>query len=92
MIDCGCDPEFGMEIQRGCTDCLFALLFLLFFGTMLGTIIYSFIHGEPKALTRPYDFTGNICGVNETVKEYGKLYFTSIDTTYFKGISEEGMN
>lgn len=29
-------------------------------------------------MIKPYDFNKQICGVNETVKDYGKLYFTKL--------------
>ena len=54
------------------------IVFLAFIATMFGTAFYGIAQGDPKAMIKPYDFTKSICGVNDTVKDYGKLYFTRL--------------
>jgi len=33
-------------------------------------------------LLKPYDFLDRICGVDEGVEEYGKLYFSELERTW----------
>lgn len=76
VLDCGMNAETGINMERGCTDVLCVGLFLTFIATMFGVAIFGLVKGDPKAFIKPYDFTNSICGVNDTVKDYGKLYFT----------------
>jgi hypothetical protein len=76
--DSGLNAETGLNFERGCTDMICALVFLCFVATMLGTAFYGIVKGDPRAMVKPYDFTRSICGVNDTVKDYGKLYFTKL--------------
>ena len=78
VTDCGMNTETGINLDRGCTDMICVVLFLAFIATMFGTAFYGIAQGDPKAMIKPYDFTKSICGVNETVKDYGKLYFTKL--------------
>lgn len=49
---------------------------------MFGTAFYGLVKGHPKAMLAPYDFTNSLCGVNDTVAEYPKLYFTTLAPTW----------
>ena len=74
----GMTVETGLNRERGCTDPICVLLFLAFIAAMFGVAIYGYLQGDPKRLVAPYDFTNNICGVDEPVKDYPKLYFTKL--------------
>lgn len=76
------DRETGINLNRGCTDFFCVIFFLAFIAAMMGTAFYGLVKGHPKAMIAPYDFTNNLCGVNDTVKDYGKLYFTTLAPTW----------
>jgi len=80
--DHGMSTETGIQFNRGCTDFCCVIFFLVFVGCMFGVAIFGLIQGHPKAMMKPYDFTTEICGVNDTVKDYGKLYFTQLAPTW----------
>lgn len=82
VLECGMDKETGINFNRGCTDFICVIFFLVFVGCMFGTAIYGLLKGHPKAMLKPYDFTNNFCGIDDSVKDYGKLYFTTLAPTW----------
>jgi len=87
VTDSGLNLETGLNFKRGCTDMVCVVVFLAFIATMMGTAFYGIAQGDPKAFIKPYDHTNMICGVNDTVKDYGKLYFTKLAPDYFDGLA-----
>lgn len=87
MTQCGLDAEDGIVHARGCTDILCVGLFLAFIGCMFGAMFYGIVKGEPKVMLAPYDFTGNICGVNKTVAKFPKLYMTKLAPEWSDSLS-----
>lgn len=61
--------------KRGCSDCLFTILFLAFVVLMAILITQSVKKGQPEVLVRGIDSDGNICGFNESVRDYPYLYY-----------------
>lgn len=82
VLECGMDKETGINHNRGCTDMICVVFFLVFVATMLGSAFYGLVKGEPGAMIAPYDFTNSLCGVNDTVGDYPKLYFTTLAPTW----------
>lgn len=83
------NTETGINLDRGCTDIICAIFFLLFLGTMFGVAIFGTIKGEPKAFIKPYDFSKSICGVNKTVEGHGKLYFTKLSPNMWDAMEHD---
>ncbi len=54
--------EFVLKESRGCTDILFLLFYIAFWGLMIYIGIVAFINGDPTRLISGYDFNGNVCG------------------------------
>jgi len=73
------NADKGININRGCTDFLCAILFLAFISVMFASGCYGLIKGEPKAMIKPYDHSEMICGFNDDVKDYGKLYLAKLE-------------
>ena len=71
--------KHGINMKRGCTDFLCAILFLSFISVMFASGIYGLIKGQPKAMIKPYDHSQMICGYDDVVKDYGKLYLAKLD-------------
>ena len=69
--------------ERGCTDILLMLMLLAcwFAMTILGFTAFGWIKsenikpGDPNRLIRATDYLGNICGVDDAVKDYDKAYY-----------------
>jgi len=57
---------------------------------MIGVSVYGLLQGDPKRLVAPYDFTNNICGVDEPVKDYPKLYFTKLSPGWHDAMKSGG--
>ena len=49
-------PGFKPYEERGCTDCLCCILFLLFLGGWFGLMIFAFMKGKPEVLYRATDY------------------------------------
>jgi hypothetical protein len=64
----GLDPalENGPLTQRGCTDILCCLIFILFTGLTIYITATAFSKGDPWKLAQPYDIDGNPCGALKT--------------------------
>ena len=54
----------GPVANRRCTDILFALLLLVMWIAMTAVGVYSWNHGDHRAVLYPMDWSGNICGTN----------------------------
>lgn len=67
--------NIGPLKKRGCSDLLFALLFIAFV-LLMGVLLQQSVgQGEPEVLVRGIDSDGNICGFNESVKDFPYLYY-----------------
>ena len=62
MTDHGLQEDFVIKENRGCTDVLFLLFYIAFWGLMIYIGIVGFTNGDPNRLISGYDFNGNICG------------------------------
>ena len=51
--------ENGPIGERGCTDCICCLIFVVFVIGMFYISIYAFSMGKPSQLARTYDWQGN---------------------------------
>ncbi len=54
--------DFELKQERGCTDLLFLIIYILFWLLMIAIGIIGFVYGNPARLTYGYDFNGNVCG------------------------------
>ena len=71
------------EKERGCTDIFFVLLLLgcWFAMTLLGFCAIGWIEsdsikaGNPNRLVRATDYLGQVCGVDDAVKDLDKAYY-----------------
>ncbi len=54
--------EFELKVERGCTDVVALIAYILFWGLMVLIGIVGFVNGNPARLTNGYDFNGNVCG------------------------------
>ena len=59
--------------ERGMTDCLCLILFLLVCIVMIASTVYILVNSDAERLTRLYDSSGNDCGTGD-VKDYPFLY------------------
>ncbi|KAL3276791.1 hypothetical protein HHI36_012155 [Cryptolaemus montrouzieri] len=70
------DPHFSGPLKyRSCTDIIFLLLFLTFFGCWIAIGLYAFHNGDPTAILTPKDSNGLRCGVDSSVKDKPYLFF-----------------
>lgn len=57
------DPSFKGPIHdRGCTDIICCLLFIIFFLGMIAVGGWAYVKGNPEYLLYPTDSQGNLCG------------------------------
>lgn len=57
------DPTFNGPLRnRGCTDVICCILFIIFMLGMLAIGIFGYINGNPALLLYPADSQGNLCG------------------------------
>lgn len=60
------DSEFsGPVSNRKCTNLLFLIIFIVLNVGLIAIAIYILIKGDPKRLSKGFDFRGNICGVGD---------------------------
>ena len=69
--------------ERGCTDILCCLLFVLYMVGMVVVAGIAFQQGAPKRLMYPTDSNGKICGVEILNKPY--LHFFDLTKCVTKG-------
>jgi|EP01046_Picozoa_sp_COSAG06_P024451 hypothetical protein len=68
---------FVREEGRGCTDCLFCLLFIAYWGLMCYLILFALEHGDIDRLIKPRDMEMNSCGLKTgdvDMTAYSQLY------------------
>ena len=68
---------FVREEGRGCTDCLFCLLFIAYWGLMCYLIFFALEHGDIDRLIKPRDMEMNSCGLTTgsvDMSKYNQLY------------------
>ena len=53
------DLTSGIIQKRGCTDCLFLILFLAFWAGMIIIAVMALKTGQPNRLASPFDTDGN---------------------------------
>lgn len=74
-------PEDGFEgpvrpfDNRGCTDILCCIFFILFWIGFVIVTITGFTTGNPELIGRGYDVSGKICGIDEGYEDFPLLYF-----------------
>mmetsp|Transcript_76701 Transcript_76701/g.206715 ORF Transcript_76701/g.206715 Transcript_76701/m.206715 type:complete len:121 (+) Transcript_76701:20-382(+) len=56
------DANFQVKEERGCTDILFLIFYIIFWALMIFVGVIGFVNGDPNRLTNGYDFNGNTCG------------------------------
>lgn len=63
------DPalENGPMNDRGCTDILCCLMFILLTGLTVYITATAFSKGDPWRLAQPYDIDGNPCGAVKSI-------------------------
>jgi hypothetical protein len=66
-----------INFDRGCTDFLCVVVFLVFVSCMFAVAFYGLIKGEPTRLFAPYDYKDRFCGVDAEVEEYPYLFITN---------------
>jgi hypothetical protein len=74
----GIDKEHGINRDRGCTDFLCVVIFLVFVSCMFAVAGYGLIKGSPGRLTAPYDFKERFCGYDEGVEEYPYMFIANL--------------
>ena len=81
----GLNKETGINFDRGCTDFLCVVIFLVFVSCMFAVAIFGLIKGEPSRLFAPYDNWNRFCGVDESVKDYPYLFIANFEPAYSDG-------
>lgn len=66
-LDLDQNLENGPLANRGCTDIICCLIFLLFVGLCIYITATAFSKGNPWNLAQPYDLDGNPCGAVKSV-------------------------
>jgi hypothetical protein len=64
----------GPKSDRGCSDILMLLLFIISWGVFCYIAFMGFKNGDPSKIDRPYDSAGNQCGVGN-YSSYTDLFF-----------------
>ena len=65
------------EEGRGCTDCLFCLIFAAYWGLMVYLILFAVEHGNLDRLIKPRDMDMHSCGLQTgpvDLRQYNQLY------------------
>nr|XP_013012429.1 choline transporter-like protein 4 isoform X1 [Cavia porcellus] len=70
------DPSFRGPIKnRGCTDIICCLLFLVFILGYIAVGLVAWVYGDPRQVLYPRNSTGAYCGVGENKDKPYVLYF-----------------
>ena len=77
----------GPKRDRSCTDILFCLAFVIFWGLTVFLTISQFTTGDFSRIARPYDSDGIACGYGEN-QELPYLYFGRLKTSLKSKIME----
>eukprot|EP01017_Pseudomicrothorax_dubius_P034347 TRINITY_DN4696_c0_g1_i14.p1 TRINITY_DN4696_c0_g1~~TRINITY_DN4696_c0_g1_i14.p1 ORF type:complete len:217 (+),score=31.55 TRINITY_DN4696_c0_g1_i14:127-777(+) len=73
--------------QRGCTDILCCLIFVLFWAGLFLIAFMAIKQGNPKRLAQPYDVDHKACGQSPGYENYNYIYFaypSASDTSFYK--------
>ena len=73
--------ENGPAQDRGCTDIICCIIFLLFLGGWIFIFGYGLAKGKPQALLTPFDESGNGCGYSPGFEDFENIYFYSFGKT-----------
>jgi len=60
--------------ERKCTDIFCILLFILFAGTYIYSIVYGYQNNHIHQLLHPVNGDGKLCGIDD-LEEYPNLYY-----------------
>ncbi|KAF5295092.1 hypothetical protein FQA39_LY13243 [Lamprigera yunnana] len=66
--------------ERGCTDVLWLIIYILFWVLMILVAAFSFVYGNPLRIVNGYDSFGNTCGTKNN-KYVGGLELSGMDTS-----------
>lgn len=55
-------PTHGPLYDRGCTDCICCIIYVLFLGAFFGVLFYGIVKGDPTRLATVFDYDKNQCG------------------------------
>lgn len=55
-------PGFKPYPERGMTDCLCIIIFIVFFLGWMGMLVVGIMYGKPEIITHSTDYEGNVCG------------------------------
>lgn len=66
-VDLDSNLENGPLANRGCTDILCCIIFILFIGLCIYITVTAFSKGNPWNLAQPYDLDGHPCGAVQSV-------------------------
>lgn len=67
--------EDGPLTKRSCTDCLFAIFFLVAIAAMFAAAIYGWSSGKPDQLLIGWDSDQRGCGYSKGTEDYNFLYW-----------------
>nr|XP_048293868.1 choline transporter-like protein 4 [Myodes glareolus] len=74
------DPSFRGPIKnRGCTDIICCVLFLLFILGYIGVGLVAWVYGDPRQVLYPRNSTGAYCGVGENKDKPYVFYFNILN-------------
>ncbi|KAL2791592.1 choline transporter-like protein 4 isoform 2 [Daubentonia madagascariensis] len=89
------DPSFRGPIKnRGCTDVICCILFLLFIVGYIVVGIVAWMYGDPQQVLYPRNSTGAYCGIGENKDKPHLLYFnifSCILATNIITVAENGL-
>ncbi|XP_036899749.1 choline transporter-like protein 5 [Sturnira hondurensis] len=70
------DPDFkGPIADRGCTDVLCCIIFILFIIGYILLGLIAWVHGDPRRVAYPTDSKGHFCGQKGTPNENKSILF-----------------
>jgi hypothetical protein len=67
--------ENGPTQDRGCTDIICCLIFILFMAGWIFIFAYGVSKGDPGKLMTPFNEYGKGCGYNSGYKDYPNIFF-----------------
>lgn len=86
---CGCcgggdegkdETDFAKpEQNRGCTDLIILIIFVLFWAGMIFVAAFSILHGDAFRLVYGYDSFGNTCDADNTAKKIENVSLSGMD-------------
>ena len=58
-------PGKGPTFDRGCTDCICCIVYVVFLAAFIGVLAYGIAKGDPKRLATIFDYDQTQCGSEE---------------------------